>query len=257
MTTLHRFATAYLVLVIVGHPDAQNAPREFWLDDIRPLAQATVELERAYGWIVTYEDVAVVGADTKDVTAQVRRDHDANAKNRTIVPNSLPFMFRIDEAEAKQPGQIGVGPVITQLLDAYHLSKNPGKFQPLVARAGDRLVFHVVPIEMRGVNGEPLPYHSPLEARISFPRATRSLAVLLGTIGEKITTASGVGVFGLPGLASNYFVQTQVEEGAQDEVARDVLRRVLIQDTGRPFSWTMRCQPGWGCALNPHEVILK
>src|SRR4051812_34961049 len=120
MTTLHRFATACLVLVIAAHPDAQNAPREFWLDDIRPLAQATVELERAYGWIVTYEDVAVVGADAQDVTAQVRRDHDANAKVRTIVPNGLPFAFGVDESQARQSGQAGAGPVIAQLLDAYH-----------------------------------------------------------------------------------------------------------------------------------------
>src|SRR5215217_1542128 len=138
MNMLHRWmATACLVLIVVDCPLAQTAPRGFWLDDARPLAQATVELERAYGWIVTYEDVAVVGADTKDATAEVRRDDDANAKVRIIVPNGLPFAFRVDESQARQSGQVGAGPVIAQLLGAYHLSGNPGKFQVSVFRAGD------------------------------------------------------------------------------------------------------------------------
>jgi hypothetical protein len=232
----------------------QEAPRQFWFDDPRPLAQATIALEHTYGWIVTYEDVPVMGADAKDVTAEVRKDHDANAKTRIIVPNGKPFAFTVDDRQARQPAQMGAGAVIASLLDAYHRSGNPGRFRALVARAGGRLVFHVVPFESRDVQGQSIAYRSPLDARISVPRARRPLGTLLALIGEKIEEVSGVRVATTTALASNYFIQTEVEEGAQDEIARDVLRRVLIEDTGQAFSWTMRCQQGFGCSLNPHLV---
>ena len=73
-----------------------------------------------------------MGFDEKDVTAEVRNDHDGSAKNRIIVPNGLPFRLQVDESQASH----------------------------------------------------------------------------------------------------------------------------LFEDTGRPFSWTMRCQTGWGCALNPHPVAV-
>jgi hypothetical protein len=93
--------------------------------------------------------------------------------------------------------------------------------------------------------------------RISLPFARRSLDRLLDEIGARISEASGVHVDANTGVACNYCIQTQIEDGATNEVARDVLRRVLIEDTGRPFSWRMYCETGWGCALNPHAVSVK
>jgi hypothetical protein len=246
-----------LLLAGASQLAAQNPSKEFRFEDGRPLAQAATELERAYGWIITYEDVPVEGADTRDVTAEVRKDHDANAKDRVIVPNGLPFVFSVDDDQARQPGQAGAGNVIARLLDAYHQSGNPGRFQALATRSGGRLVFHLVPIERRDVRGQLVPHRSPLDTRISFPRAKRSLDRLLQTIGDTIAEASGIHVAANSAIASNYFIQTELEEGAQDEVARDVLRRVLIEDTGRPFSWSMRCESGWGCALNSHLVTVN
>jgi hypothetical protein len=244
-------------LMAIARTVAQDAHRQLWFDDARPLAKATRDLEDAYGWIVTYEDVEVVGADTKDVTAEVRRDHDPNARNKVIVPNGRPFGFTVDDGQARQPGQVGAGSVIANLLSAYHQSGNPGRFQGFVVRAGGQLVFHVVPIETRDVRGQSVAYRSPLETRISFPRTRQSIDGLLKIIEQKITEASGVPVHALPAGANNYFIQTQLEEAAAQETARDVLRRLLIQDTGKPFSWTMRCEPAWGCALNPHLVVAR
>jgi hypothetical protein len=246
---------AFFLVLAGGHRLAQ--PREFLFDVPRPLGRAAQDLEAAYGWIVTYEDVPVFGADANDVTGEVRKDHDANAANRIIVPNGSPFGLTVDEGEPRQPGQVGVGKVIASMLDAYHHSDNPGRFEALVTRAGGRLVVHLVPIEIRDEHGKPLPYRSTLETRISFPVARRSISTTLDEIGKKIWEASGVHLAANPANASNYFIQTQIEEGAKDEIARDVLRRVLIEDTGRPFSWSMFCQPGWGCALNPHLVTVK
>ena len=75
-----RLLLALLLVLTAGHLNAQQ--REFRFDDARPLGQAARDLETAYGWIVTYEDVPVFGADAKDVTAEVRKDHDANATSR-------------------------------------------------------------------------------------------------------------------------------------------------------------------------------
>ena len=118
-----RSLLALLLVLTAGHLIAQQ--REFRFDDARPLGQAARDLETAYGWIVMYEDVPVFGTDAKDVTAEVRKDHDANAPNRIIVPNGSPFGFIVDKSEARQPGQISVGKVIASLLDAYHHSGNP------------------------------------------------------------------------------------------------------------------------------------
>src|SRR5207248_1810663 len=98
---------ALLLVLTAGHLIAQQ--REFRFDDARPLGQAASDLETAYGWIVTYEDVPVFGADAKDVTAEVRKDHDAKATNRIVVPNGSPFGFIVDESEARQPGQVSMG----------------------------------------------------------------------------------------------------------------------------------------------------
>jgi hypothetical protein len=252
-----RFRPTLAFLLALTAVDLVAQQHEFRFDGARPLGKAAQELEEQYGWIVTYEDVPVFGADTKDVTAEVRKDHDATAKNRIIVPRGSPFGFAVDEKHAREPGQIGAGRVVANLLEAYHRSRNPGKFQGLVTRAGGRLVFHLVPIEIRDEHGQPAAYRSPLEARISVPFAKRSIHRLLDEIGARISEASGVHVDANSAIASNYFIQTQIEDGAKDEVARDVLRRVLIEDTGRPFSWRMFCETGWGCALNPHLVSAK
>ena len=124
-----------MAVLVSVHLAAQNSSKQFWLDDPRPLAQAASAFERSYGWIVTYEDVPVVGADARDVTAEGRKDHDGNAKNRVIVPNGLPFGFTVDESHARHPGQAGAGAVIASLLDTYHYSGNAGRFQVLEARA--------------------------------------------------------------------------------------------------------------------------
>jgi uncharacterized membrane protein YqjE len=39
---------------------AQSTKQEFWFTTGRPLANAADQLEKRYGWIVTYEDVPSV-----------------------------------------------------------------------------------------------------------------------------------------------------------------------------------------------------
>jgi hypothetical protein len=75
--------------------------------------------------------------------------------------------------------------------------------------------------------------------------------------GEQVGKTTGVPLVADSPTHTNYFARTQIDDGEQNEVARDVLRRVLIDRTGPPCSWNMKCKGGWGCVLNPHQVVVR
>jgi hypothetical protein len=221
----------------------------------RPLSEAADLFESKFGWIVTYEDVAVAGADVADSTA-LARPRTPNTAYRTLVPTGLPFAFVLDEGKATEPDQVGAPAVISTVLDAYNKSGNPGQFQAIAMRVpGGRVVYRLIPSKMRDDHGQLAPYTPLLDSRITLPSRKRSLYEFFDEISRQLKIATGVR-FDWGPYALNYLMQTYVDSEAKNEVARDVLRRVLIEKTAqRPLSWWMFCDPhGQLCSLNVHEV---
>lgn len=220
----------------------------------RPLSEAADLLEAKYGWIVTYEDMPVVGKDVQDITA-LSRPLTPNAPYRTLIPLGIPFAFSLDESKAAE-GEVGAPAVIATIVDAYNHSGNPGQFHAIAARVpGGPMVFHLVPSEGRDAQGRPTPYTPLLDTRISLPAGKRSLDKILREIGQQLKLVTGVQA-DAGSYASNYLQQTEVEGGATNEVLRDLLRRLLVQNPGgRPLSWWLFCDPhGDLCPRNVHFV---
>jgi hypothetical protein len=227
-------------------------------NDSRPLETAAETLERTYGWIVTYEDPPYVfSLDTDDVSESICRSNCDQIEHRTLVPRSTPYVYMLDEDKAKE-GELGAPTVIAALLDAHNRSGNPGKFRALAVRVpGGPMVFHIVPYEMRDEHGQSKAYTPLLDTRITIAPGKRSLEAILNEIEAKLQAATGV-EFVTAAIGSNYLTQTAVDFDAQNEVARDVLRRLLIEKSG-PSSWLMMCDPSAFhkiCSLNVHRVQL-
>jgi hypothetical protein len=222
------------------------------VDAARPLSAAVEALEKRYGWVVTYEDPALVYAgDIKDVTWSVRKNYDEGPPRFFgVVGGPFDFSYTIP-ADARGPNEMAV---LGDLLDAYHASAYPGVFG--LVRTGP--IVHVVPTMRKNVSGELEAQSSLLDTRISLTDADRTAYEALIAIVEAVSDAAGadVGPGVGPGMVpTNLFLTTRVRVGAKDEPARTVLLRLLdATSTQVKLSWKLlrdQTPPGM-YALNIH-----
>src|ERR1700730_1542312 len=100
MMRRHLVRTALALLGTVPFTCALAAQvTEVRLDHLtaRPLAEAADLLENKYGWIVTYEDMPVVGTDVQDITAR-QRPLTPDQPFRILIPRTgNPVAFMLDE----------------------------------------------------------------------------------------------------------------------------------------------------------------
>jgi hypothetical protein len=213
----------------------------------RPLAEAIRALEERYGWVITYEDPPFEHAsDTEDVTSLVRRDGDLTKK--VIVPKGFPFTFVYDLSPDRSTPRDDPKTLLQNLLADYELSGNPGAFRMIEADN----VFHVVPVAVKDPNGSLVKLRSVLDARVSLPDDQRSLYLRIDAVLRAVTAASGTRI--INGASGNLFLQTHLRDGADNEVARDVLMRSL-KATGRKLSWQLFYGPRLkDYVLNIHVV---
>src|SRR5262249_12119995 len=152
----------------------QTKAAEIIVDDIndaRPLATAVRELEKRYGWIITYEEPPwEFAADLVDVTGTVRKDYDpTKSQPKILIPRAVPLQFTYgvpDESPRSDPMS-----VLPALLEAYELSGNRGKFRIISTGA----VFHVVPSMSDNAQGIPTPRSSRLDVQIDLEPGERSV----------------------------------------------------------------------------------
>jgi hypothetical protein len=169
--------------------------------------------------------------------------------HRAIVPKGVPFPFSVDNDRANLPGE-----VLNDLMTAYENSRNPGKFhvQPVV---GQPEAFDLVPYEFRDAHGNPHPYTPLLDMRISLPSGKRRAFDVLRDFTKALSQASGLTVDTGAGFNPNTLIQLQVEEEAQQEMARDYLRRFMGQlGLAARLSWQLKCDPEV-CVINVHQVF--
>lgn len=212
---------------MTAHGEELDATSNGW----RPLSKAALKLSERLGYIVTYEDPQYAySGDLRDATAEIRSSGASGP--RIFVPAGgtldlrrvlLPEIKSIDAA----------GGVIQQALDAQDRSATGGKFKLL--KTGD--VLHIVPDRVRNEKGEWIPQQSILDTRISIPRKPRSTYVMVEEICNTLAKAHNLRVvFTTPPVALN--ATNNEEQGADDEVARDVLMRTLAS-TGNRYGWTL------------------
>jgi hypothetical protein len=218
-------------------------------DEGRALKTVVRELERRFGWMVTYEDPAYLFApEIKDVR-HIRR---VAIDRPLLVPRGGPFTFSYtlrssDSTGSPQEALLGA------LLDQYHQTGYAGRFR--LVRTG--LVYHVVPAMTRDETGVLRPYGSILDRKISLPDREVSGLEMLESI-EAALKESGEPRLQMGTQAINAFGRVRVRSAAHDESARSVLVRMLASFNPRlRFSWRLLCGPQKGsgtCFLNLHHV---
>jgi hypothetical protein len=116
-------AAALSVLIVVaviadGESRQQALPRKIEVLEPRPLAAAILEVERRFGWVVTYEDPPYeLQSEIADVAAAVRRDGRFDIP--VLVPREKYFAFEFDRADEADPQRL-----LAKMLDVYHMNSD-------------------------------------------------------------------------------------------------------------------------------------
>ena len=208
------------------------------INEARPVAGALRVLAAKYGLAISYEDPRYVYAgDIADVTLSAARDPSriTASSKRVIAPTnkSLSLSYEVS-AETGQPADAAA--LLDQILAAY-ASGGVGTFK--IERTGELL--HVVPALARNTQGLMEENASILLARISIPAEERSGMKFLEAFCTALSHATGFKV--QPGIVPiNNFMQYRGTDGAADEVARDVLIRVLSR-IGKKLTWAINYDP--------------
>jgi hypothetical protein len=202
----------------------------------RPVAEAVRQVEDFFGVPVTYEDTRYLHPDDiVDVTARVRRDGKTSDRILGMRSGSIDTSYS-PPAGASVEAQ--VAEALGQILAQSRANGNTGDFRVDQVAGG----FHVVPVAMRGRSGEMEPYTSALDVRITLPSVERTGQEALLAVTQAVTARSGVVVdIGL--MPMNLLARTGVTIGAQHEVARDVLWRIM-QAVRADLSWQLLCGAG-------------
>lgn len=212
----------------------------------RPLASVVEQLEKRFGWVVTYEDPSYVHeSEIADVTAAVSRNPGSSKK--VFVPLGGSFAFRY---QLSLPPQAQAPAVLAALIEQYNGSQLAGRFRLLTT---DR-TYHVLPAMAKDDLAALRPYRSILDATISIPDGDRNALEMLEAILNAVK-ATGDTRLAMGTVPMGLLSRTTVQGGAKGEAARVVLLRTL-QATNQKLSWQLFCHPGktGPCALNIHVV---
>jgi hypothetical protein len=224
------------------------------INDARPLEKAARVLQALYGVPISYEDPSAYAYDGDLADPFEFRAAHPNAQTLPPRSSSLKFVSErlavtFDLMHAQAAPQADVAKLLQGVIDQHASNGNPGRFKILETPAG--LV--VVPTATRNYTGAFVPDRSLLDLRISFPEVeTDSMAAVLALC-EALGKASGSKIW-----PANDLLSITVRVGANNEVARDVLQRLIngMHETrggirkadGRlpvpKFAWTLTLQPG-------------
>ncbi len=207
------------------------------ITDPRPLEQATRLLERKLGVPIWYEDP--VWSFNGDLVHAA--DLPANRELATrypdwrgpLVPRGGTFDVILPTAPATLRAANPVDLLETAI--ASHMSfRNPGEFKVLQFGNNE---FSIVGARAANKDGQIVEQVPPLDRRVSFPEAERTLADTLNLISSAINVKLMVEFAGGPKKSRRVLI------GANNEVAREVVARTMRMPGGTKASWTLSYMP--------------
>jgi len=157
----------------------------------RPVDAAIRELQRRYGWVVTYEEYPLqFSGDVEDVTAKVRKDlkpgEVPEPSKRVLISRDRAFTFAYDPPEdlSSVPAQKG-------LLQRLLQENAKAGVSPTFELREDKGRLHVVPAHMRDASGAVGSINPILDAKVTIPAAERSGGQFLDALLESVSSGSG------------------------------------------------------------------
>jgi hypothetical protein len=192
--------------------------------DPRPLAAASLEIERRSGIVVNYEDLRYERSeDLEDVTDRTltpeQRSNSPNA--RIVVPRGGEIRFPITvDTKTKRIGDLSAA--LTAVTVAIRAWEPPaGRFE---VRTYDGVLF-VEPSQLRA-DGITREAPSVLSARITIPVMRRTAMESLNSIVDQVSKASGFRIV-LGTVPMGTLAVTEVSIGANNEPAKFVLAKLF------------------------------
>ena len=226
--TLVVFASA--TLAGVANAQAQSRDETVSISDPRPLAKTAETLIKRYGVPVSYEDVSAYTYEGD--FSESREVQTTHWGARVLAPRGGSITLTLPKAN------LPAVPLTTATVEGFlgtaaaqhQAAGNPGRFQILETLAGPA----IVPVANRDSSGVLIQDRSLLDFRVTFPEMDRDIESALETFAQALHTATGKTInvrHGHPSMA--------VRIGANDEVARDVLAKMIT---------SLRRTPGLGTA---------
>lgn len=246
---------ACLAMVIIAAAAFGQEPKDvISVSGSRPVDEAIRELQRRYGWMVTYEEYPLqFSGDLEDVTTKVRKDlrpgEIPDASKRVLISKerSLTLTYELpEEVKSLLPSKL----VVRQLLEQNASSGSSPVFE--LREGNDRL--HVIATQVRNASGELGPIHPILDTIVSIPPEERTGTQLIRALLDAVNRSSGPHLaFGI--APDNILAQYHTSAGYEDLPARQVLEDFLAgMPRGDRCAWDLLCQGG-SCALNMHVVL--
>jgi hypothetical protein len=217
---------------------ASASPNTITVQDGRPVDKAIQELEKRYGWRITYEDppyshysdISVV-TDLRLPAVPVQSPSQLQAlqgKSR-LVPKggSLSYTLPSDD-----PDELGA---VEALVESYNASRGGNVFA-VVRGAG---LLHVVPQQMTGLSGTLEPVQPILDTVITIEPKERTADALIEEICKKVSIATNTHVAFVSG-PTNMLAQTKTSIGGSGKTARSILEQLIVETGARlSLSWRL------------------
>jgi hypothetical protein len=219
------------------------ATREFELriDQGRPVGNAILELDKRHNLLITYEDPRYeYEGDLRDDAPEVRRNlHEYPPGNVPPVVVPASGMINLRYAVSTETGKpTDVEALMREIIEDHNSRGALGRFA--LHQNGEYL--HVVPASVRNRLGEWDKQGSILDVAIDLPQENRSTLETLRALCNAITERVGFKVE-VGSMPLNLVVSTRSDIGAENEVARSVLKRIL-RATKSDLAWFLFYGPG-------------
>jgi hypothetical protein len=232
----HVMMTMGLIVSFLGNACALT--NSITVQDPRPVDEAIQELNKRYGWRITYEDppyshysnisdvpdirLPGVPVQSQSQLQAIQREH------HRLVPKGGSLSFTLPSAN---PNELGA---VEALVKSYNASRGGNVFA-VVRGAG---LLHVVPRQVTGLSGNLEPVKPVLDTVITIEPKERTADALLEEICKKVSIATNTHV--VVGIVPiNMLVQTKTSIGGSGKTARSILEQ-LILETGGPLSLSWR-----------------
>lgn len=222
-------------VLIVRVASAQGA-LALTVEDPRPVGKAVQMLVSRYGYVITYEDPRYVyGDDAQDVTAQVRKDLDE------YPPGKAPKVWipRGEKLTLSVASTAAARDVRSTLNSLVQMSRQSGGHFRVLESGG---AFHVIPTQVRNVDGSWDATTSILDETISIATQDRTEGELIKDICNAVSSAANTSVntgLGIGQGGIRIGPEARYRFGAHNEVARDVLLRALATTREAKRTWLL------------------
>jgi hypothetical protein len=185
-----------------------------------PLAETIWAIQNKYNWLINYEEppVAALNELTDKITP---------TGHTMLIRSMKPISTVLSMQDAESSSTERQLAIINTILAAYKESGASDSFRAIQQGS----FIDIVPVSMRGENGQTQAFDPILNTRISFPETHfANIYSFVQQVIEQVSSKRGVQIV-LGEVPNNLFRQAVVES-AQDELARDVLARAFWSMNG-------------------------